>query len=77
MVGASPHSLKHGDNIELLVAMATTQDRATINENGRPIESCNTDQAAWHVLVAATNRYESVKALTADHRLNGVCDDLA
>ena len=69
--------LEDRDDIDRLAAIIARQDRPAIDEDRRPIEPRQTDEAAGHVLVATANGHQPVEALAPCHRLDGVGDDLA
>ena len=50
---------------------------AAIDEHRRAVEPRQRHQATRHVLIAAADGHDAVEALRADHRFDGVRDDLA
>ena len=77
VIGTGADRFEHRDDVEFLVAVAAGQDGAAIDEDGRAVQSGDANHAARHVLVAAPNGDEAVKALAADDCLDRVGNDLA
>ena len=70
-------SFKDRDNIQLTLSKAAWEYGATVNKYSCAIQTENRHDAAGHIFVAATDRYETVKALAAHNSLNRIRDDLA
>ena len=73
------HGLEHRDDVAFLLGlrMDAGQDRAAVDEHRRPVEARQGHHAAGHVLVAAADRHDRVKALGAGDRLDRIGDDFA
>ena len=71
---AAAHGLENGDDIAPPGARA---NGAPVYEHGRPIQAGNGHGAAGHIFIATTDGHETIEAFGANHRLDGVGDDLA
>jgi len=72
--GMGPHGFEHGNDIGMAL---TRQNSAAVDKHTGAVESGQTDQTTGHVLVAATNGHQPIKALAAGNRLNGIGNHLA
>jgi hypothetical protein len=68
------NGFKYRDNVPALFA---GQNSTAINENAGSIHAGHGHTAGGHVLVAAANGHEAVKALGAHNGFDGVRDDFS
>ena len=79
LVGVRPHRFKDGNNVQLagIAGDAAGQNGAAINKNRRTIQPRHRHHRPRHVFVATADGHKAVQAFAADHRFDGIGNDLA
>ena len=69
--------LKGADDREVLVVVTTRFDRSTIDKDRGNVQTRDGNHRSGHVLIAPTDREESVHTLCVADGLYGICNDFA
>src|SRR3546814_1496223 len=65
------------DLIDLLFFMPAGMNTASINHQGRPVETPHSNDRARQILITAHDRYQPVIPLAAHHRFNAIGNKIA
>ena len=77
IIGMHPNSFEHGHYVNGPAIKVSGENCSAINEDPGPIQARQSHHAARHILVAATDGDQAVKAFAAGNRFDGVGDDFA
>ena len=58
------------NDVDILALVFTGENGAAINENSRPVQTCQRHQAARHVLVATPDGDHAIEAFAGRDRFN-------